>query len=77
MPTSHPQRSWGTCGKSGFLGGGALNRVMHIAKQVENQQTHNRNLWKYINYAFHGGRAGGAAAVWLAQHVVPHHIQWI
>ena len=44
MSTSHPQRSWGTCGKSGFLDGGALYGVMHVEKQVENQQTHTRNL---------------------------------
>ena len=25
VPTSHPQRSWGTCGNSGFLGVGVLN----------------------------------------------------
>ena len=39
-----PQRSWGTRGKSGFLGGGALNRVARDAEDVRNQQNHIKNL---------------------------------
>ena len=40
------QRSWGTCGNSGFLGGGALNQVTRNAKRVENQQTGTKKIYE-------------------------------